>query len=520
MMSRVSPAAALVVSLAAALPYLPTVTDYFIQDDFGVVWLLSGKPWSSFPRWFASTWMDDIWGFTPDEIRPFPAVTYQVAALFGAGSPVANHLMNIAFHAGNGLLVLAIARTVAGLSVACATFAALVFVLLPPQAESVAWVTGRVDSMPAFVYLAAFLLYARWRERGDRRLYWASVACFFVALFSKQNMITLGPALVLYDLVMVRRKVSVSWAWMRPYLPYALLTIGYLALRYALFGEVARERQLSASGLEFFGGLVVRHARRMVFGDVAYGTPFLIAAVVVVLAAVAWAVPRVMLFFGVIWWVLGIAPVIVAAYESPRHIYLASVAWAVVLGQALDLGAAFLPRGRFVRAIFAMAPALVLTLYAFQLQRVVQDWRIRASVSRKAVIDLEREVRAAPQGALIVAAAPVRSWEWALPFVLREPFVRPGVEGRVSIVTPQALYCCRAQWEGVTRDTLRQWLARADRTPVIALRWDARSGGLFRLTEREEPYLRSLLEVIVATDSAFSLERAILNLTDRLPPAK
>ena len=74
----------LLVVLAAALPYFPTLDDYFVQDDFGVVGLLSSKPAGYFPRWFISPWMDDIWGDPPDEIRPFPAVTYQVAALLGS----------------------------------------------------------------------------------------------------------------------------------------------------------------------------------------------------------------------------------------------------------------------------------------------------------------------------------------------------------------------------------------------------------------------------------------------------
>ncbi len=89
-------AAALVVALAAAVPYLPTLDNYFVQDDFGVVALLSSKPATYFPRWFVTTWMEDIWGYTPDEIRPFPAVSYQIAAVFGAASPDANHVVNIA----------------------------------------------------------------------------------------------------------------------------------------------------------------------------------------------------------------------------------------------------------------------------------------------------------------------------------------------------------------------------------------------------------------------------------------
>jgi hypothetical protein len=37
----------------------------------------------------------------------------------------------------------------------------MIFVVLPIQAESVAWVTGRVDSLPAMFYFASFLLYVR-----------------------------------------------------------------------------------------------------------------------------------------------------------------------------------------------------------------------------------------------------------------------------------------------------------------------------------------------------------------------
>lgn len=507
--------------LAAIVPYLPTLNDYFIQDDFGVVWLLSRKPWSYFPRWFVTTWMDDIWGFTLDEIRPFPALTYQIGALWGAASPVANHVMNVALHAGNGLLVLSIARSVAGLSSLASTFAAVVFVLLPTQAESVAWVTGRVDSLPAFVYLSAFLLYARWRQFDDARpapsgvagWYWASVVVFFVALFTKQTTIILGPVLVLYDAVVGRRPVRPSWAWLRPYVPFAVLAIAYLALRYVLLGEVARESQLTASGLEYFGTLVLRHLRRMVFGDLAYATPVVSALAATLVALLLWASPRKTLFFVVIWWVLSIAPVVVAGYESPRHIYVASMAWAILLGLAMDLA----PQRRFVRVASRLAAVVLLAAYASQLARAVGEWETRAAVSRKAVVDLEREILTATPGALIVAVAPVASWEWALPFVLRPPFVSSDVQGRALVVTPHLLHCCRGQWDAFTRETLRVWLAREDRPPAIALRWDARTGVLFRLTEREEPYLRAVLAVLVDTDSAASLDRAILSLADRLP---
>ena len=84
--TRLVSLAMLAIALAATLPYLSTIDNYFAQDDFGVVQLLAGKPAAYFPRWFTTTWMDDIWGFIPDEIRPFPAGdTGNVEIIPGAG---------------------------------------------------------------------------------------------------------------------------------------------------------------------------------------------------------------------------------------------------------------------------------------------------------------------------------------------------------------------------------------------------------------------------------------------------
>ena len=336
--------------LAAALPYLPTLDDYFVQDDFGVVWLLSAKPAGYFPRWFVSPWMDSIWGDPPDEIRPFPAVTYQVAALWGAASPVANHVINIAFHAVNALLVFRIGEAAAGLSIGPAAFAALVFAILPMQTESVAWITGRVDSMPACFYLASFLLFVRWRERARASLYVGSVVIYFVALFTKQNTVTLPAALLLHDAIVTRRPVRPSWSWLRPYVPFILLTLGYLALRYALFGEVAREGRLNAERFDLFVQNVSIHLRRMVFGESGLKLSGLTAvacvgAGAVIVGAIAavsgWRERASMLrpaaFFLVVWIALGLAPTVVAGYGSPRHMYLASVGWAVSLGIAFGV---------------------------------------------------------------------------------------------------------------------------------------------------------------------------------------
>src|SRR5262245_42511579 len=217
--------------VAAFAFYAPTIDDYFVQDDFGVVSLFSQRSLAYFGRWFVVPWTEDIWGYVPDELRPFPAASYVIASWLGAASPQPNHVINVALHAFNGLLVMWIAEFGAGLGLFSAAAAGMIFVVLPIQAESFAWVTGRVDSLPAMFYFASFLLYVRAvrlkpdptnvgrvRLQADHQdvgrgevqpdltrrgrlqpAYLWSVILFFAALFSKQNTITMALALMLFE---------------------------------------------------------------------------------------------------------------------------------------------------------------------------------------------------------------------------------------------------------------------------------------------------------------------------------
>jgi hypothetical protein len=516
----------LLIALAAAVPYLPTIDDYFVQDDFGVVALLSSKSAGYFPRWFVIPWMENIWGEPPDEIRPFTAVTYQLAALGGAASPVANHLINIAFHAVNALLVFRVGEAAAGLSPIAAAVGALMFAILPMQTESVAWITGRVDSMPACFYLASFLLYVRWRATPRVSLYVWSVLAYFVALFTKQNTVTLPIALVLYDLFVARRPIRVSWRALRPYLPFVVLTAGYLALRYVLFGEVAREGRLSAPYIDIFLQDLSVHLRRMVFGEPGLrlsglGALVRVAAGVAIVAIVAGfsrernraAIVRTALYFLVVWVALGLAPTIVAGYGSPRHVYLASVGWTVSLGLAFDVLWHARPR-LVMRGIgVALAGALV-AAYAVLLRDEVRVWGIRAEVSRRVVVDIERETASSPPGTLVLVDAPPRSWNFALPHALRPPFTSEDLPERVSFISHSSIHCCPAYlWEEYTRRAMRAWAANAARPPVIALRWEEDTGELFRLRDSDNPFVRSAVDALLETSDVASLDRLFLHVS-------
>jgi hypothetical protein len=507
---------ALVVVLGAVAPYLPTVDDYFVQDDFGVVGLLSTKPAAYFPRWFVTPWMDDIWGYTPDEIRPFPAITYQVAALFGAGSPAANHVINMAFHAANAWLVFRIAESAVGLMPVAAAFAGLVFAVLPMQAESVAWVTGRVDSMPACFYLASFLLFHQWRARGRRSSYVWSVVLCFVALFTKQNAVTLPVALVLWDVIGLRRPIRAAWAWAQPYVPFVLLTAAYLVLRYAIFGEVAREGRLNAENLSLFLDNASVHLRRMVFGEAglrmdSFRAGLMVAAVFA--AAAAGGMLRPAIYFLIVWVALGLAPTIVAGYGSPRHMYLASAGWALALGMVHRVLASTGPR-TVMPAIAGVSAAVVLAAYGVQLHDEVQRWGVRSAVSRKVVSDIEREAAAAPRGTLLMVDPPVRSLNYAMPYAVQPPFTKDDVAAKVSIISHSSMNCCPPHvWEPYTRKAIQTWMNDPDRPPVVAMRWDPQTGELYRLRDSDEPFLRTIVATLLESTDVLSLDRQILGIS-------
>src|SRR6185295_19324240 len=156
-------------------------------------------------------------------------------------------------------------------------------------------------------------------------------------------------------------------------------------------------------------------------------------------------------YFAVVWMVLGIAPTLVAGYASPRHMYLASVGWAITLGIALECLWRAEP-SRFVRPVVAVAAAVVLVTYTVRLAADLGRWETRSQVSQRVVTDLEREARAATPGTLIVVGAPRQSWDFAVPHAMRPPFTSEDLTRRVIVISDSSISCCPAAvWQPQTR---------------------------------------------------------------------
>jgi hypothetical protein len=220
-------------------------------------------------------------------------------------------------------------------------------------------------------------------------------------------------------------------------------------------------------------------------------------------------VGRAAVYFGIVWLVLGVAPTIVAGYASPRHMYLASVSWAMCVGIAFEVVSRTRP-ARVMKPLATVAATAVLVAYTVALVGDLRVWATRSMVSHRALVDLEREALDAPQGALIIAGAPRRSWDFALPHAVRPPFTREDLTRRVTIISDSSIHCCPAvNWERYTRAAVSEWLNRPDRPPIIALYWNPDTGQMSRVSESDEPYLRPLMKVFLTTDGRAALDEAI-----------
>jgi hypothetical protein len=367
--------------------------------------------------------------------------------------------------------------------------------------------------------LASFAAYVTWRQREPppARWYVSSLALFFCALLSKQNTITMVGTLLAYDVIVEHRFPRVSLRWAAPYVPFVVLTIGYLALRWVLFHEVAREGQLNAEGLRLFGYAVRHHLERLLFAEVGVvsteaavlsGLAFLVVAGVAFRSrAVAASQPGAIVLFSLAWLVLGMAPILVAGYESTRHMYLASVAWAMLLGLVFDL--LWYSGERRRRQLAVLCAVVVGAWYLVQQQRSVASWNTAADVSRKMKADLEREALAAPRGSLLLLGAPPESWEYSVPFVAQPPFAYEDLTRLVQFVMPMRIHGRRPEWNVLTRQTLQKWLEQQEGTRVVALRWDRQTGAMTRRTDDEDRVLRAVVPVLLETDTPEALERAI-----------
>ncbi|HEV8438479.1 MAG TPA: hypothetical protein VGT40_10325 [Methylomirabilota bacterium] len=270
------------------LGYGRVVNSYFLADDFLLIHNVldgEGRPdWSVALHHLRATQYVDTF-------RPLVTLVHTVAYALWGVHPTGYHLLNLSLHTLNALLFLALLR---GLSPAAPPllpfFAAALFATHPIHPEAVTYIGSLPILACATFYLLALLIERQAFQIRPRWRLALGLACFALALASKEEAISLPLAVALVTPAPPGRRPTLgrrARAAARAALPYAGLLALYLVHRRWIFGQItpAYYQGVHGTPIEVLRGIVMFGARLLSPINLAYAGAWGEPVFVVVLAA-------------------------------------------------------------------------------------------------------------------------------------------------------------------------------------------------------------------------------------------
>jgi tetratricopeptide (TPR) repeat protein len=181
----------IILALLTAAVYLNTLGNGFVWDDWQIIVenpLLKGV--RNIPRLLLSE--DTFPGERTGYYRPVTYVSFLIDRMLWGGAPLGYHLTNLLLHLATVVtFFLLLLRFGAGR--ACAFCAAALFAVHPVNSETVNFLAGGRNTLLSalFTLLTFYFFLARRRT--------ISIACYGLAVFSKEFALLLPPLLWLYD---------------------------------------------------------------------------------------------------------------------------------------------------------------------------------------------------------------------------------------------------------------------------------------------------------------------------------
>ncbi len=166
----------LVLLFLGGLAYFPIVHADFIWDDD---MYLTKNPIVQQSGGLKAIWLEP--GATPQYYPLVFTTFYLEHALWGL-NPAGYHVVNVVLHLLNAFLLWLLLKP---FDEKAAWFAAVLFTVHPVHVETVAWITERKNVLSGLFYLLSLKFFLDFHQDNARRLYWASFACFLLALLSK-----------------------------------------------------------------------------------------------------------------------------------------------------------------------------------------------------------------------------------------------------------------------------------------------------------------------------------------------
>ncbi len=226
-------------ALRAAFLLLLAVVAFHRAIEAGVVWddceLVAtnpairslARPW----RFFTDNWTQTPYGgLMIAAYRPLRTLTYAVEyAVFG-GNVWGFHLVSLALHGLGAVGVGLLARRLFGHG----WLAAALWLLHPVLAETVLSLASQANLLCVLGVAGALLAHLRWLDSGHRGWQAVSLLAGAGAMLSYEFGVVAPLLVVVVELAYRHRGGTLRSTWAARYLPWAALTVGYLALRAAV----------------------------------------------------------------------------------------------------------------------------------------------------------------------------------------------------------------------------------------------------------------------------------------------
>lgn len=215
---------------AVTLVYLPVYSYPFVLlDDPGYVtanpWVRSGLTRDGLAYAFS--------GVTVGNWQPLTVLSHMLdCQLFGAKdqSAGAHHLVSLALHVANMLLLFAALRSMTG-AVWRSGFAAALFGLHPLHVESVAWISERKDVLSTLFFMLVLLAYQHYARRPGWLRYATVFVLLALGLMCKPMLVTAPLVLLLLDYWPLGRKLPL-WQLVLEKVPLLVLTATSAAITF------------------------------------------------------------------------------------------------------------------------------------------------------------------------------------------------------------------------------------------------------------------------------------------------
>ena len=363
----------LLLAAITALAYLPSLGGAFQFDDYNVI-----VNYPTVHSW--STLFERAGGGVRAVLKASYVLNWTLDP-----APLGFHVVNIALHALNAVLLFCIGRRLFGEKPAL--IAALLFALHPMQTEAVTYISGRSSSLMTAFYLAALLAYLR-------GTHWALSSLLFVlALATRETAVTLPAALVLVELC---RGTPWRTIAQRQWAHWALLALGgaVILLNPRYFDLLAygfRERGLGENLLTQVGAIsyLIWHLVSLqglnidpALSTLTEWTPALGFQALLLCTLLALGLAnlrrRPWLAFGILWFFLQLAPTnsIVPRLDAAndRQLYLAC--WGLFLALAAQVD---WPRLAVVAVCFPLAIASIVRQLDYRDEVALWEATVRTS---------------------------------------------------------------------------------------------------------------------------------------------